>query len=1279
MRLFALFLTLLALFSGTIAGLLGSHAGNQYIINKLNKSDLPLHLVLEQGTVLSQASWKEIDWQGDLLQLSITDLDYEIDLSCLLSAEVCVNSISAAAVSYSMALEKEPLVLLGIDLGDALTRIAALDDQISNDDWQLNIPLFIRANHIDISNINVEIANTHITADRLEGAVNLSGRDITVTSLKTTNVFVQVMTEIAQNDTTNIKQAQAMVENTKQLDAVSKLLNEFSLYQVSIPLRVDVLDAQLLQSKLQVNDLFLDFNAIDLIGFIDAGEVGIEKLNVVMPQADSRLTGEILLQQGYPLFVKLQTTLKQPELLNQVVVDVKAAGSLDNINLSINTSALGQEKNKKKGQKQGPKKKNTKINIKASLSPLKSGLPFSIDANWQELGWPLFSPAVIETTVGSLSLEGDLDDYDIAISGLLDIDNAPSLDLDAKGRGDLNGLSLSTINAETLGGIVTATAKVDWVDEITVSSKIATSGVHLDKHWPDVKLQPRGDARVDFKLKPQSNNDWLVDVHDINLAADVEAYPLTLQGQLTLNQDLYWRLNNVSLFRGEDSIQLDGIINEQFKLGGEIDIKTFAPYIAGSSGSTFGYFTVVGDKSKPWLNFDLFTDNVTLQDNSLKGADLNGRISLTERPEGMLSLSGEELRMGDQVINKIDVEYKADSARNSMSLNVENDKNNAQLKISGTWLGDTWQGEVTKGRVNSEYGNWIIDPNVQFSYAGKDTYLSVEQHCWNEKQATLCFGFDGKLDQADKFKFQLHDYDINKLELETASNLEIEGLLNITSQVSWGKKLPLQLNSELSIVNGSMLIYNEEKSNAANFETLTMKVGLNESNLSVKANIESRELGTVTADIRIDDIFTTRELSGDINIIDIDLSFMEPLVYQVDVLNGVVSGAGIIDGTLNKPEVIGQFNVNNGYLAGDELPITLESFQFNIEVSGQNAAITGTANSGKGIAKAVGSLSWGDSFNYELLLHGDNFEFDDNKGVKLHFSPKIKIVGNDVGAKITGDIVIPYALIKVEQLPQSAIQVSNDVIIIDADNVTNYQSYPLDVEVNIKLLDDVEINSFGLKSNITGAVTIVLDKDGNLFSEGMLEFENGRYRSFGQDLYIRLGQVVFSGSIDNPLINVEAIRNTELTEDNVIVGVRLIGPAKKPVFTIFSEPNMEQTRMISYLLRGRDVGSEDETSQDDVIKTLLISSSLGQGEGVVGFVGETLGVKDFAIDTQGQGSDTRVEMSGYILPGVQIRYGIGIFSALSEVIVRYEIIPKLYIELVSGVDSAVDVYYKFSR
>jgi len=1269
MRFFQLFLILFIFIIGTFIALLGSHAGNQFIINKLNSTELPLHLVLEEGTVFNQAHWKTIDWQGELFQLSISDLVYDIDLSCLFSAEICINKLDSSAVSYIMPLTEEPRTFLGIDLDDALTRIAKLDDKISNNDWQLNIPVLISASNIDIRDINVIVANTSVTVDRLEGAVSLSGRDITVIKLATHNAYVQVLTASpaspagpqATNSVINSQSTEFADETNKQLDIVTELLNEFELYQVSIPLRVDVNDAKLIQSKLQVNDLSLDFNSIDLVGFIDSGEVRIDKLIVDMPQADTDIKGQIVLQKNYPVYATVNTTLKQPALLKQLVVDVKATGSLDSMSLAINTS--------------GPI--NTHIN--ALLAPLRPDLPFTINANWQKLNWPLLTPAYIKTTDGELSMQGNLDDYTIAISGLLDIDNAPLLDLDAKGKGSLQGLSFSQINAKALGGNVSVSGQLKWIDGIRVKSKVAVEGIQLDKFWPDIQLQPNGNAAVDFNLESEADNDWQLDIYDINVGADFKGYPLTLQGKLTLDQDLYWNLDSFSLSRGDDSITLDGIINEQFKIGGEIDVKALTPYLAESKGSAFGYFTIMGQKTKPWFNFDLFTDGVLFKNSKLQRADLTGRISLTERPEGTISLTGEELVLGEQVINKIALDYTAGQNTNSISLHVENGKNNARLKVNGFWQGDIWQGKVTKGRINSEYGNWIIDPNVNFTFSNKDYYLSIAQHCWNEKEASLCLEFDGNLEKADNFEFKLQDYDINKLGLEKEKNLEIEGLLNIISKVTWHKNTPLQLTSKIEIIDASLLIYNDEESSIANFDTLTMDVGLDESSLTAKVNINSHELGGMTSDIRVDDIFGKRELSGDINIIDIDIAFIEPLIEQVDVLNGVVSGAGIVDGTLDKPEIIGQFNVNNGYLAGDELPVTLENFQFNIESSGQKASITGSANSGKGLAKVVGNITWGNEFHYEMLFHGDNFEFDDNRGVKLHFSPKIKIKGNKVGAKITGDIVIPYALIKVEELPQTAIQVSTDVIIVDADNINEKQNYPLDVEVNIKLLDDVKIDSFGLESNIIGDVNLILDEDGNLFSDGMLQFEEGRYRSFGQDLYIRKGQIIFSGSIENPYLNVEAIRNTELTEDNVIVGVRLIGPVKKPLFTIFSEPEMQQTRMISYLLRGRDVNSEDETSQDVVITTLLVGSSLGQGKDVISFLGDTLGVKDFAIDTRGQGNDTKVEVSGYVLPGVQIRYGIGLFSALSEVVVRYEIIPKLYIELVTGVDSAVDIYYKFSR
>ena len=820
---------------GTFTALLGSHSGNQYIIKQLAKTELPLHLELKEGSILNKAHWQTIDWQGSLFQLSITDLSYDIDLMCLFSAEICVNKIDANAVSYSMALTKEPQVLLGIDLDDALARIARLDDKITNNEWQLNIPLLISVNDIDIRNINVDVANTKVTADRLKGAVDLFGRDIVVHQLATENVFVQVLTDSSSQASRSmhslaLKHTQDI--NT-QLDNVTEILNEFELYQVSIPLRVDVKSAYLNQSKVQVNTLVLDFNTIDLIGFIDAGEVQINELIVDMPQADTEIKGQILLQKDYPVNASVRSVLKQPVELEQLEIDVTAAGSVEKINLRVDTSGLI----------------NTHIN--ASLALLQPNLPFIIDATWEKLTWPLTPPAYIKATDGSLSLSGNLHDYVIDIAGLLDIDNAPRLDLDAQGRGNLQGLSLPSIKATTLGGNVSVSGEIKWVDGINVNSVIATNKVQLDKFWPDVKLEPSGDVAVDFELDFQRNNDWKLNVHDINVAADVEGFPLTLGGELTLNQDLYWHLNGLSLSRGHDSVSLDGIINERFKLGGKINVESFSPYLSDTQGKGFGYFTIIGKKDKPWLDFDLFTDNVLFKENKLKRADLTGRISLTERPEGKVSLTGETLSIGEQVINKIALNYTAENNTNGISLNIENDKNNAVLKIDGYWLNDIWQGRVTKGRINSEFGNWIIDPNVNFTFANEDYYLSIGEHCWNEKTAKFCLGFDGKLEEADNFEFELYDYDINKLGLNTARNLEVEGLLNIRSKVTWHKGEPVKLASKVNITDASLLIYNEEESSIANVDKLMMNVTLDKSALTTNIDIQSSEFGGMTADVHI--------------------------------------------------------------------------------------------------------------------------------------------------------------------------------------------------------------------------------------------------------------------------------------------------------------------------------------------------------------------------------------------------------------------------------------------
>ena len=84
-----------------------------------------------------------------------------------------------------------------------------------------------------------------------------------------------------------------------------------------------------------------------------------------------------------------------------------------------------------------------------------------------------------------------------------------------------------------------------------------------------------------------------------------------------------------------------------------------------------------------------------------------------------------------------------------------------------------------------------------------------------------------------------------------------------------------------------------------------------------------------------------------------------------------------------------------------------------------------------------------------------------------------------------------------------------------------------------------------------------------------------------------------------------------------------------------------------------------------------------QAEGVLSDMGEKLGLQDMALDSRGDGDETSVELSAYIMPKLQVAYGYGIYNAISEFRIRYEMFPKFYIEGVSSLEQAVDALYKF--
>ena len=227
--------------------------------------------------------------------------------------------------------------------------------------------------------------------------------------------------------------------------------------------------------------------------------------------------------------------------------------------------------------------------------------------------------------------------------------------------------------------------------------------------------------------------------------------------------------------------------------------------------------------------------------------------------------------------------------------------------------------------------------------------------------------------------------------------------------------------------------------------------------------------------------------------------------------------------------------------------------------------------------------------------------------------------------------------------------------------------------INIKIGDDFKLSAFGLECGLSGNLNVA-QRDKGPFVTGEVNIVDGSYRSFGQDLLIKQGKILMNGPVDQPYVQITAIRNPDNTQDEVTAGVRVTGPADEPSVTIFSEPAMPQANALSYLLRGQNIDGE---SGGNSMTTTLIGLSLAQSGRVVGQIGEAFGVQDLQVDTAGSGDDSQVTVSGYVLPGLQVKYGVGIFDSVGEFTVRYRLMQDLYVEAMSGLDSAVDLLYQF--
>jgi autotransporter translocation and assembly factor TamB len=416
-------------------------------------------------------------------------------------------------------------------------------------------------------------------------------------------------------------------------------------------------------------------------------------------------------------------------------------------------------------------------------------------------------------------------------------------------------------------------------------------------------------------------------------------------------------------------------------------------------------------------------------------------------------------------------------------------------------------------------------------------------------------------------------------------------------------------------------------------------------------------------------------LAGDIEFTGLQLAAIEPIIPGLASLQGEVTGKLQLEGTVDQTLARGQVKLAGGRLELVGNPTRLENLDVVLEMQGDWVDVRGQGLLGNGPLELAGRILVRPELRAEIAVNGGKHKILVPPYSEALVSENLNLVAADGLLDIRGEIVVHEGSLQHEELPEGSVGLSEDVVEVDYKGNVVSEARPFDTSMNLTLLIDEKFQVLGDMINATlgGDLQLLQSPGQPLQLFGNLNVLGGELRAYQQRLTIKRGTISFSGTPDNPELNVRAQR--EISSEQVIVGLRLQGTLEQPELDIFSDPVMAQGEAMSYLVRGR--GLDTGASADGLAMALSLGSGLVNRSKLVTELNKIPGLNNVAFGSEGSAEDTAATLGGYIGERLYLSYGMGLYEPINVLTARLYLQTRLWLEVVSRLENSVDLYYSF--
>ena len=270
---------------------------------------------------------------------------------------------------------------------------------------------------------------------------------------------------------------------------------------------------------------------------------------------------------------------------------------------------------------------------------------------------------------------------------------------------------------------------------------------------------------------------------------------------------------------------------------------------------------------------------------------------------------------------------------------------------------------------------------------------------------------------------------------------------------------------------------------------------------------------------------------------------------------------------------------------------------------------------------------------------------------------------------------IPEAQIRLREVKGVAKESGDLVLVQQEEEIVQTGKLEITSRVDLVLADKVSFDGFGLTGKLEGKVGIIEEPGKVTRGQGELNIRDGQYAVYGRKLDIERGRLVFvGGPVDNPGLDMRVVRKS----GDVLAGVRVTGTATTPALALFSDPAMDQSDILSYLLLGVPT-SKASGAQGAALSGAAASLGLAGGDWLSGKLGNEFGLDEFGIESGETVEESSLVVGKYLSPRMYVSYAVGLFDQLNTFRMRYELSRRWSLQTETGAASGADLLFTLER